>query len=214
MRATVSKIKIIITLLSILIILAALSWHYFLEPWGFYSNLPVQERMLRTETVAAAEKYLGFRESDGSHKTIVDLYNSHEPLAVGYVVQYSDSWCATFVSTVAIEQDLTDIIPTECGCERQISLWQDRNRWIEYDAYVPQPGDLIYYDWEDNGIGDCSGWSDHVGMVVGIKWPFIKVIEGNKDDMVAYRIIHVNAATIRGYAIPDYADKTKENAQK
>lgn len=207
MTATEQKRKLLWTSLAVLVILATLAWHYFLEPWGFYSSLPEAEKQLRLSTVAAAETYLGFQESDGSHKAIIDLYNSHEPLAVDYVVQYDDSWCAAFVSAVAISQDLTDIIPTECGCERQIGLWQTISQWKEQDSYVPQPGDLIYYDWEDTGKGDCTGWSDHVGMVVGIKWPFIKVIEGNKDDMVAYRIIRVDDDTIRGFGLPDYRSK-------
>ena len=205
MTATQQKKNLLWTGVAILIMLAALWWHYCLEPWGFYSNLPDAEKMLRTQTVAVAEQYLGFGESDGSHKSIIDLYNSHEPLAVDYVVQYDDSWCAVFISAVAISQGITDIIPTECGCERQIGLWQDMGRWKERDAYIPQPGDLIYYDWEDSGKGNCTGWSDHVGMVAGIKWPFIKVIEGNKDDMVACRIIRVNAESVRGFGLPDYA---------
>ena len=207
MTSTQQKKKLLWTGLAIIVILCALWWHYRLEPWGFYSNLPDAEKQLRSRTATIAEGYLGFNESDGTHKVIIDFYNSHEPLAVGYTVQYSDSWCATFVSAVAIQEQLTDIIPTECGCERQIELWKNLGRWTEQDAYVPQPGDLIYYDWEDIGIGDCTGWSDHVGMVVGIKWPFIKVVEGNKDDMVDYRIIRVNAPCIRGFGLPDYSSK-------
>lgn len=192
---------------TVLLILIALLWHYLVEPWGFYQVLDQEEAALRMQTVAAAETYLGSQESDGSHKKIIDLYNSHEPLALGYQVQYTDSWCATFVSAVAIEQGLTDIIPTECGCERQIGLWMELGRWEERDSYVPKPGDLIYYDWQEIKPGDCTGWSDHVGMIVGIKWPFLKVIEGNKDDSVAYRILPANYISIRGFGLPDYGSK-------
>ena len=189
------------------LILAVLSWHYFFRPWGFYRATGAEESALRMDTVHMAEAYLGCGESDGSHRRIIDLYNSHEPLAVDYVVQYDDSWCAVFVSAIAISQNITDILPTECGCERQINLWKELECWEEADSYIPQPGDLIYYDWDDSGKGDCTGWSDHVGMIAGIKWPFIKVIEGNKDDHVSYRIIRLNEQTIRGYGLPDYAGK-------
>ena len=30
--------------------------------------------------------------------------------------------------------------------------------WQENDAYVPQIGDIIMYDWDDNGNGDNTGW--------------------------------------------------------
>lgn len=201
--------KYLSTALALLLILTAVAGRYLLEPWGFYRKTEAREAALRAETVARAEDYLGCQEADGSHKTIIDLYNSHEPLALGYRVQYTDSWCAAFVSAVAIEEALTDIIPTECGCQRQIGLWQEMGHWQEADSHIPLPGDLIYYDWDDSGKGDCTGWSDHVGMVVGTKWPFLKVIEGNKDDMVAYRVLLINDPRIRGFGLPDYGAKVK-----
>lgn len=202
--------KTILTwILAITLITLAVGAHYQLEPWGFYRATKPDEAALRIDAVEAAEHFLGCNEADGTHKQIIDLYNAHEPLALGYEVQYTDSWCAAFVSAVAIGQELTDIIPTECGCERQIELWKAMGRWQEKDGYIPEPGDLIYYDWDQTKQGECTGWSDHVGMVVGIKWPFIKVIEGNKDDMVTYRVILADDVTIRGFGLPDYQSKVQ-----
>lgn len=194
-------------IIPILLITCVLLYHYLYAPWGFYRKTPDKEAAVRMQVVRHAQTYLGSRESDGSHRKIVDLYNSHEPLAVGYTVQYTDSWCATFVSSVAIGLDLTDIIPTECGCERQIELWKSIGRWQEYDDHIPLPGDVIYYDWDETSSGDCTGWSDHVGIVVGTKWPFLKVIEGNRDDAVGYRILLLGDVTIRGFGLPNYAQK-------
>lgn len=193
-----------LSLSAALVVICAVAGHYLFEPWQFYRTISPEEAALRMQLVCTAEKHLGAMESDGSHLPILDTYNSHEPLAVGYVVQPSDSWCATFVSTAAIESGLTDIIPTECGCERQITLFQDLGRWQENESYVPLPGDIIYYDWDESKPGDCTGWSDHVGIVVGTKWPFAKVIEGNKDDSVSYRILYLGDIRIRGYGLPDY----------
>lgn len=200
--------QVLISLIAILIMLSAIAAHYLFEPWGFYRRTPEPEAALRMQVVSHAQTWLGAREADGSHKKIIDLYNSHEPLALGYQVQYTDSWCAAYVSAVAIGQTLTDIIPTECGCERQIGLWQQMMRWEEKDSYIPLPGDLIYYDWDQTDTGECTGWSDHVGLVVGTKWPFLKVIEGNKDDCVTYRVLLLNDPQIRGFGLPDYASKT------
>lgn len=122
-------------------------------------------------------------------------------------MQYDDDWCATFVSYCAIESDLTHLIPTECSCERQIGLWQELNRWEETDSYLPSPGDIIYYDWDVRTFGDSTGWSDHVGIVVGTHGPFIKVIEGNKDDAVGYRYIIRWDPRIRGYGLPNYTEE-------
>ena len=152
----------------------------------------------------SAEACLGTMEGSETHHTIVDTYNAHEPLAQGYEVQYTDDWCATFVSFCAIETGLTDRIPTECGCQRQIGLWQQLDRWEEQDSYLPRTGDVIYYDWDVRTLGNSTGWSDHVGIVVGTYGPFIKVIEGNKDDSVSYRYIIRWDPRIRGYGLPDY----------
>ena len=187
------------------IVVAAVAAHYLLDPWGFYRKISQEEAALRMELVQTAETYLGTQEGDDGHQKILDIYNTHEPLAVGYVVQETDDWCATFVSAMAISCGLTDIIPTECGCQRQIGLFQELGTWEENDAAVPLPGDIIYYDWDSRSLGDCTGWADHVGIVVGTKWPFIKVIEGNKDDAVDYRIVLINDIHIRGYGRPDYA---------
>ena len=159
----------------------------------------------RAAILNTAFLYLDAEEDTSAHTAIIDGYNSHEPLAQGYEVKYDDDWCATFVSFCAIESGLTGIIPTECSCERQIGLWQELNRWEETDTYLPQSGDIIYYDWDVRTLGDSKGWSDHVGIVVGTHGPFIKVIEGNKDDAVGYRYIIRWDPRIRGYGLPDYA---------
>ena len=174
--------------------------------YGFEQALPEGEKTLRKELIAAAEAWLGCNEKDGSHQAIIDLYNSYEPLARGYPVQYDDEWCASFVSAAAIEAELTQIIPTECGCERQIELFQQLGTWQEADDYKPLPGDIIYYCRSNPGLtGDCTRWSDHVGIVVGTRRNMIKVIEGNYGDKVAYRYLSVDASIIRGFAVPDYA---------
>lgn len=204
--------------LIIAICLAALAliplglWIYInTTEWGFYYPVPAEEAALRISVVENAEKWLGASEADGSHQAIVDIYNAHEPLAQGYAVTYTDSWCATFVSTVAIESDLTQIIPTECSCQRQIELFREMGCWEESDNYFPLPGDLIYYAWDESPIGDNAGWADHVGIVVGVSGPFIKVIEGNKDDSVSYRVVPIGYPSIRGFAVVDYAGYLNKN---
>lgn len=169
------------------------------------------ESQARQKVVDIAVGWYGCNEQNGSHKKIIDAYNAHSPLARGYKVQYTDAWCATFASAVAIQAGYTDIIPTECGCGQMIELFQDMNRWVENDAYVPEAGDYVFYDWDDSGKGDNTGWPDHVGIVVSVSGSKIEVIEGNKGDAVGYRTITVNAKNIRGYGCPDYASKASSS---
>ena len=148
--------------------------------------------------------WIGKNERDGSHRDIVDIYNSHKPYARGVKATYDMAWCAITISAMAIELDLTDIIPTEVGCERQIELFMALGSWVENDSYTPKEGDIIYYDWQDTGVGDNTGWSDHVGYVASVDKSNIEVIEGNYNDAVRVRNIKVNARYIRGYGVPNY----------
>lgn len=166
----------------------------------------------RNKVVATAKSYLGCKESNGSHKKIIDLYNSHKPLARGYAVKYTDEWCATFVSAVSIVCGLTAIMPTECSCSKMIELYKSRGWWVESDSYVPSPGDLMMYDWEDSGRGDNTGQPNHVGIVVAVSGTNITVIEGNKGQAVAYRSVQINGKYIRGYCVPNYAGNAPTQA--
>ena len=202
--------KILIIIIASIVVVSALAiggyWLYVRNrEYGFEQALPEQEMALRKEFIEAAENWLGCKEEDGSHQPIIDLYNSYEPLAQGYEVKYTDQWCATFVSAAAIDAGLTQIIPTECGCQRQIGLFQQLGTWREEDDYKPLPGDIIYYCRNNtNSSDDCTDWSDHVGIVVGTNGGMMKVIEGNYGDAVGYRYLPVNAPIIRGFAVPDF----------
>ena len=160
-----------------------------------------------------ARAWIGKKESDGSFRCIVDVYNSHKPLARGYKMTYTNSWCATFVSACAIKAGMTDLIPTECSCQRMIDLMKQKGIWVENENRTPAPGDIIFYDWQDSGVGDCNGWADHVGIVEKVDGGKITVIEGNYSDSVKRRTTSKNARYIRGYGVPKYT-KTKSSEKE
>ena len=188
---------------SVCILAVGFLWLY-LPTADFSFDWETDEDIARARFIIEAQNFLQSTEGSDMHHDIIDGYNAHIPLAQGYEVKYDDDWCATFVSFIAIRQDLTDVIPTECSCERQIGLWKEMERWEENDSYLPSPGDIIYYDWDVRTLGDSTGWSDHVGIVAGTHGPFILIIEGNKDDAVGYRYIIRWDPRIRGYGLPDY----------
>lgn len=172
--------------------------------WYCIRYMEPNEIGIRKTVVQTAENWLDCRESDGSHLQIVDLYNTYEPSPRDYKVTYEDNWCATFGSAVALKSGLTDIVPMECSCEQQILLFDALGTWQENDCYLPQPGDYIYYVWDEWRRGDCTAWADHVGIVAETFGPVIKVIEGNKDDQVGFRYIFLNDICIRGFGLPNY----------
>lgn len=165
----------------------------------------MNENQLREHYVDTLRGWIGRKEGNGSHKVIIDTYNSHKPLPRGYAVTYSDPWCAAAVSAAAIEAGVTDIIPRECSCARMIDLFKKMGRWQENDAYAPLFGDIVFYDWDDDGKGDCDGNPEHVGVVERVAGGVITVIEGNYHDAVGRRTITVNNRYIRGYGLPNYA---------
>lgn len=172
------------------------------------------EQQLRNMVVNQMKNWLGYNEINGNHKKIIDIYNAHKPLAQGYKVKYTDEWCATAVSAAFIKAGLADIAPTECSCSRMIALYKKLGRWQEADSYVPKPGDVIMYDWQDKGVGDNTAAPDHVGIVVAVNGTSLTIIEGNKGEAVAYRAMNVNGKYIRGYCLPDYVSKVSTTDAK
>lgn len=147
--------------------------------------------------------WIGFSEANGKFKQIIDLYNSHKPLARGYAVKYTDEWCDTTVSAAAIKAGAVDLIGTECGCEKHVDIFKAKGIWIEDGTITPQPGDIILYNWDD-GTQPNDGYSDHIGYVESVSGNTITTIEGNKGEAVGRRTLTVGAGNIRGYARPKY----------
>lgn len=167
------------------------------------------EQELRQSVVNVMRGWLGYSEKNGKFRSIIDLYNTQQPLPRGYKVQYTDEWCATTVTAAGMKAGLSDIILGECSCSRMIALYQAVGRWMENDAYRPQPGDIIMYDWDDTGAGENKGAPEHVGIVAEVNGNTLTIIEGNKGQAVATRTMAVNGRYIRGYCLPDYASKAE-----
>lgn len=164
------------------------------------------EDQLRQLVVNAMLSWEGATRGSAKHQDILKTYNNHTPLARGYKVQVKDAWCATTVSAAFIKTNLTSIFPTECSCNNLIKLNQQQGTWEERDDYVPRIGDCMLYDWDDNGVGDCKGAAEHIGMVIAVSGKNITVLEGNKGSasVCGRRSMQVNGRYIRGYITPNF----------
>lgn len=169
------------------------------------------ETELRQKVVSTALAWLGTREYSAKHQEMLDIYNAQRPLPRGTRMLASWPWCAAFVSTVSLQCGLRDIMPTECGCPGMVRLYQELGRWVEDDAYVPSPADVVFYDWQDSATNyattDNIGHPDHVGIVLDCDGKNMTIIEGNNANAVNKRVLAVNDRFIRGFGIPDYASK-------
>lgn len=147
--------------------------------------------------------WLGYNETNGKHKYIIDLYNSVKPLPRGYAVQYNDEWCDTTVSAAAIKAGCSELIGRECGCEEHVKIFKSMGIWIEDGTITPITGDIIVYNWDDKTQPN-DGYSDHIGYVESVSGGQITCIEGNKGEAVARRTVPVGWGYIRGFARPKY----------
>jgi len=108
------------------------------------------------------------------------------------------AWCATFVSWCANECGYIDagIIPKFAGCEWQGIPWfKERLLWQD-NTYIPAPGDIIFFDWEQDS------YSDHVGIVEYFEGEVVHTIEGNTSNSVARRSYRLDSGRICGYGTP------------
>jgi len=154
----------------------------------------------RSAVVSTAVAWLGCKESNKSNKPIVDLYNSN----MGTKFSYTTPWCAIFVSAVAIKSGTTSIIVRGSYCPTVINAYKNSKvpnyKYGAGSSYVPKAGDVIFFDWNRNGV------PDHTGLVASVSGNTIKTIEGNYSDAVGYRTFSVGYKYVQGYGLPNYDD--------
>lgn len=148
--------------------------------------------------------WIGYSEANGRYLEILNIYNSHKPLARGYAIKPSDEWCDATVSAAAIKAGAVDLIGTEVGVEKHVDIFKKKGIWIEDGSIKPQAGDIIVFNWDDSSQPN-DGWSDHIGYVEQVSGNTITCIEGNMSERVGRRTINVGWGYIRGFARPKYA---------
>lgn len=158
------------------------------------------------EYLDIGKKYLGTKEGSYKHKKIVDMFNSCKLKT--FPISYSDSWCSAFISAMAIESGCTDIIPISANCDEMYKKGVVMGIAIPKDKWIPKMGDIVFYDWNLNGE------LDHVGTVETMSKNIIHVLEGNKNDSVAYRDINYKNATITKIIRPRYKTVSKKKSYK
>lgn len=116
-----------------------------------------------------------------------------------YGVPEDTAWCAIFVSWCANEAGLLEagLIPRFAWVPTGIAWFQERGQWADR-YYIPSPGDLIFFDWENDGD------EDHVGIVEYVDETHVHTIEGNRNNSVIRDSFPLGSVQIFGYGRPDY----------
>ena len=173
------------------------------------------------DLLAIARSQLGYQESSRNYKVMEDgeTIKGYTRYGDWYGITYGD-WCAMFVSFCLNYAEIPqEVIPYESGCARWIEALADS----DYDlyrpvgTYTPVPGDLIFFDWEEDGF------SDHVGIVAELvpateeEPAKVKTIEGNSGNRVAEQEYDLDDSMILGYGqlpekLPDYCCGLQEHS--
>ena len=183
---------------------------------GKNEDTGMTEQQLRQSVVDYLKQYVGVKEGSAGHKAILKVFND-SGLCSRYRMTIYDAWCATAVSSAFISAGLAGkqgsgalFQCVECSCWYMTELAKQQGIWQENDAYRAKVGDVVMYDWQDNGAGDNQGVADHVGIVSSVNGNVMRVIEGNRNDTVSYRDLNVNGLYIRGFITPNYAKYAKK----
>ena len=149
------------------------------------------------DVLAIAETQLGYRESqknyvvlDGSNET-----KGYTRYGAWYGIPYGD-WCAMFVSFCLDYAGVEDY-PLDCNCPSWINALTELEMYQTPDVYTPVPGDVIFFDWNENLV------SDHVGLVkeVDLEKGELITIEGNNGNTVAEHTYKLDDTDLLGYGI-------------
>lgn len=126
-----------------------------------------------------------------------------EPYWSWYGFDSRVEWCACYVSWCADQCGYIEagIIPKFAGCVDGVSWFQSQGLWQSRD-YEPQPGDIIFFDWDDENGQDGS--ADHVGIVDKVENGIVYTVEGNSGDACRQQQYSVGYYEILGYATPSY----------
>lgn len=108
-------------------------------------------------------------------------------------------WCACWVSWCANECGYIDsgIIPKFAGCVNGSQWFKDRGQWQD-GSFIPEAGQIIFFDWEGDGE------TDHVGIVERVENGTVYTVEGNSGDACRQNNYAIGSSYIYGYGIPAY----------
>lgn len=164
------------------------------------------------DLIAVAQSQLGYQESADNYIVNEDgTVSGYTRYGAWYGLPY-DEWCAMFVSFCLNYAGIpAEVFPRESSVARwaellgsdEIGLFIAASETESGESsYQPRPGDLIFFDRNQDGA------ADHVGIAAEIsEEKTITVIEGNADDQVKSIVYSLADELIYGYAaLPDNSE--------
>ena len=178
------------------------NYRYYVGADGAWLPNPSSKGNQKEILLDLARGYIGVEQFDSRHNTMVSIYNSGKSSYSGYRVSTYDDWCDIFVSSMYQHSGLIDLIDKEAYVPQHIRLMKNKGIWI--GKSTPQPGDVITFDWNIDGV------ADHIAIVEKVEGDKVITIEGNTSDRnydeskVVRKSHRLNARYIIGYSRPQY----------
>ena len=84
----------------------------------------------------------------------------------------------------------------ECGAGEMANAYKAAKQWLNR-GNKPQVGDVVFFDWDENG------WANHVGIVETVSGVILGIIEGNNGEAVVRTRYAYNNTKIMGFGVPN-----------
>ena len=132
-----------------------------------------------------------------------------EPFWSWYGFEERVDWCAIFVSWCGEQCGYLDaeILPKFAVVGDGAEWFKEKRQW-KSGRYTPKAGDIIFFDWEDDGV------MDHVGIVEKCENRIVYTIEGNSGDVCRKLQYPLRSEKVCGYGVPVYGSVTEEDIEK
>ena len=143
----------------------------------------------------------GLKEGVQVDRAIVNPYNR---LTHRHLSSKTTAWCAIACVEAQVQGGIQKSkVYKSSGCSQQMA-WFKKKKRFKKRGVKPQASWLVFYNFKKT---KKAGVSTHMGMVTSTdtkKKGYMYVIEGNKNNKVAYRHISYSSKDIIGYGIPYY----------
>ena len=182
------------------------------ETWEEWEATLADVRLIESwpeDLLAVARTQLGYLESTTDF--IIDAdgqQKGYTRYGRWYGSEYAD-WCAMYVSFCLHYAGVPEsAFPQEAGCGSWVRALQAHGLYRAPGEYTPQSGDLVFFDWQQNGQ------PDHVGILEKADAGSLTVLEGNSGNSVRRNSYPTADGSICGYGSLNEAFKRYRQAQE
>lgn len=144
-----------------------------------------REKIIRDNIIKTAKKQVG---------------NTGEKYWTWYGYNRYVHWCCVFVSWVADQNNVLETaVPKFIWVKKGVDWYRERGLLKFPKEYTPKAADIIFFDWNNNGV------IDHVGFVEKVENGYVYTIEGNVEyTWVKNKKYKLNSSYIYAYGAPKY----------